>query len=310
MSRCTEVTLNCPVEATVYGYYPNVGGDAFLLAIFILCTVSRLFLGVKYRLRAFTTVMVIGCLLEALGYIGRLMMSKNPWSDVGFRLQVICLILAPSFLAAGIYLTLKHLVLYIGPENSRLAPKWYTWIFISCDAISFLVQAAGGAAASSSDGGSAAETGNDIMIAGIAVQVVTMGICGLLAVDFAWRAFRNRSRGPSDPSAWNQPAHPSWMFRFYLSASAAAFIVIFIRCIYRLPEMAGDWGNPLMRKEEEFIVLDGMMIAIACLLMSIAHPGIFFPAISSRKVETSKTQAKSTQPVDSEYPMGSIPASS
>ncbi|KAF0322114.1 RTA1 like protein [Colletotrichum asianum] len=285
MSRCTEVTLNCPVEATVYGYYPNVGGNAFLLAIFILCTVSQLFLGVKYRLRAFTTVMVIGCLLEALGYIGRLMMSKNPWSDIGFRLQVICLILAPSFLAAGIYLTLKHLVLYIGPENSRLAPKWYTWIFISCDAISFLVQAAGGAAASSSDGGSAAETGNDIMIAGIAVQVVTMGICGLLAVDFAWRAFRNRSRGPT-------------------------FIVIFIRCIYRLPEMAGGWGNPLMRKEEEFIVLDGMMIAIACLLMSIAHAGIFFPAISSRKVETSKTQAKSTQPVDSEYPMGSIPASS
>ncbi|KAJ0340566.1 hypothetical protein COL154_008631 [Colletotrichum chrysophilum] len=246
MSKCTEVTLNCPVEATVYGYYPNVGGNAFLLAIFILCTVSQLFLGVKYRLRAFMTVMVIGCLLEALGYIGRLMMSKNPWSGVGFRLQVICLILAPSFLAAGIYLTLKHLVLYIGPENSRLAPK--------C----FLMQAADGAAASSSDGGSAAETGNNIMIAGIAVQVVTMGICGLLAVEFAWRTFRNRSRGSSDSNAWNQPAQPTWMFRFYLSASAAAFIAIFIRCIYRLPEMAGGWGNPLMRKEEEFIVLDGM----------------------------------------------------
>lgn len=25
-----------------------------------------------------------------------------------------------------------------------------------------------------------------------------------------------------------------------------------------LPEMAGGWGNPLMRKEEEFIVLDGV----------------------------------------------------
>ncbi|KAF3801371.1 Protoporphyrin uptake protein 1 [Colletotrichum gloeosporioides] len=302
MSKCTEIHPICPVEATVYGYYPNVGGNAFLLTIFIICTVSQLSLGVKYRLRAFTTVMVIGCLLEALGYIGRLMMSKNPWSGVGFRLQVICLILAPSFLAAGIYLTLKHLVLYIGPENSRLAPKWYTWIFISCDAISFLMQAAGGAAASSSDGGSAAETGNNIMIAGIAVQVVTMGICGLLAVDLPG--------GRSGTGAVGQVIRPSWMFRFYLSASAAAFIAIFIRCIYRLPEMAGGWGNPLMRKEEEFIVLDGMMIAVACLLVSIAHPGIFFPAISSREGETSKTQAKSTHPVDSEYPMGSVPASS
>jgi len=46
--------------------------------------------------------------------------------------------------------------------------------------------------------------------------------------------------------------------------------------------MSGGWGNPLMQNEKEFLVLDGMMIAIASILMSVAHPGIFFPAISSR----------------------------
>jgi hypothetical protein len=25
-----------------------------------------------------------------------------------------------------------------------------------------------------------------------------------------------------------------------------------------IPEMAGGWGNPLMQKENEFLVLDGM----------------------------------------------------
>lgn len=27
---------------------------------------------------------------------------------------------------------------------------------------------------------------------------------------------------------------------------------------YSLPEMAGGWGGPLMKKEDEFLVLDGM----------------------------------------------------
>jgi hypothetical protein len=28
--------------------------------------------------------------------------------------------------------------------------------------------------------------------------------------------------------------------------------------ISSIPEMAGGWGNPLMQKENEFLVLDGM----------------------------------------------------
>ncbi|KAF9872884.1 RTA1 like protein [Colletotrichum karsti] len=309
MERCIEVTPPCPVEATIYGYYPNVGGNAFFVALFSICTVAQLVLGIKFRLRAFTAVMVIGCGLEALGYIGRLLLNQNPWSDDGFRLQVVCLILAPSFMAAGIYLTLKHLITYIGPENSRLAPKWYTWIFISCDAISFLMQAAGGGMAASADGDdSLADTGNNLMIAGIAFQVVTMGICGLLAIDFAWRTYsRRRSTKGSNP--WNQSAEPNWRFRFYLSASTVAFVTIFIRCIYRLPEMAGGWGNELMRKEGEFLVLDGMMIAIAAILMTVAYPGIFFPAISSRGRASSQPRNKDSQPNDSDYSMRAIPLS-
>jgi hypothetical protein len=37
-----------------------------------------------------------------------------------------------------------------------------------------------------------------------------------------------------------------------------AYVTVLIRCIYRLPEMAGGWGNALMRNEREFLLLDGM----------------------------------------------------
>lgn len=61
--------------------------------------------------------------------------------------------------------------------------------------------------------------------------------------------------------------------------------------------MAGGWGNPLMRKEDEFLVLDGMyvfpplpfttvydtnwcrMIALAVLSFTIFHPALFLRTI-------------------------------
>lgn len=125
---CTEVTPECPVEYTTYGYYPSLGGNIVLLVIFALCFFGQIAIGWKTKVRAFTTVVAIGCGLEAIGYGGRLMMNENPWSSDGFKMQVCCLILAPSFLAAGFYLTVKHLVIYLGRESSRLAPRWYTWI--------------------------------------------------------------------------------------------------------------------------------------------------------------------------------------
>lgn len=50
-----------------------------------------------------------------------------------------------------------------------------------------------------------------------------------------------------------------------------------------VPELVGGWGNPRMKKEAEFMVLDGMMIALASILMTVAHPGIFFPEMSKHR---------------------------
>lgn len=129
--NCTSVTLACPVSATTYGYTPSLAGNAILLAVFAITFFSQIGLGIKFRLPSFGIVMTIGTGLEMFGYIGRIMLHNNVWSDKGFQMQIICLIIAPSFLAAGIYLTLKHIVIALGEEMSRLKPKLYTWVSLS-----------------------------------------------------------------------------------------------------------------------------------------------------------------------------------
>lgn len=277
MSRriCTEVTPECPVEWTTYGYYPNLGGNIFLLVLFAICFFAQLVIGWKTKVRAFAIVVAIGCGLESIGYGGRLMMNENPWTSDGFKMQVCCLILAPSFLAAGYYLTIKTVVNHLGRESSKLAPRWYTWIFIGCDIVSILTQAAGGGIASAAtDGDNLLDVGNGLIMAGIAFQVATMATCMVLTLDFFIRFTRNRRNNIAStgtPGALNDPK-----FKFYLACSAFGFLTIFIRCVYRyvwsdaasdsrlltsfnsLPEMAGGWGGELMRREDEFMVLDGM----------------------------------------------------
>jgi hypothetical protein len=160
--------------------------------------------------------------LEAVGYGARLMMYKNPWNDSGFKIQLVFLILAPSFLAGGIYLTLKYLVLHFGQEYSRLQPGLYTWIFVGCDALSIVIQAIGGAIAASTTG-HLLDTGNSLMMAGIAVQVVTMSLCALLAIDFAIHVLRGAGKSNCGNS----------QFCCYLVSIAFSFATILIRSIYR-----------------------------------------------------------------------------
>jgi hypothetical protein len=70
-------------------------------------------------------------------------------------------------------------------------------------------------------------------------------------------------------------------FRFFLGAVFIAYITIFIRCIYRIPELLGGWGSELMRIEWEFIFFEGWMIVICVIAQTVFHPGIWFPVMSN-----------------------------
>lgn len=179
---CESVGPQCPVEGTVYGYYPSLGWNAFFAASFGLAFLLQVIFGIRHKTWTYMIGVGLGCLGEVIGYIGRIMMHNNPYDNGGFTIQIVLLIFSPAFLAAGIYLTLKHAVLAFGPAWSRLRPAWYTYIFIGCDITSLVLQSAGGAlAATAKDSDQKAlDAGTDIMIAGIIFQVVGMSSCPLL----------------------------------------------------------------------------------------------------------------------------------
>lgn len=228
---CTQVSLECPVSATTYGYYPSLGGNTFFAVFFGLAGIAHTMLGIRTRSWTFLIALGIGTFMESAGYIGRILMHYNPWSTPGFRLQIFCLILAPTFIAAGIYLTLKHIIIDVGPQYSRVKPRLFTWVFIGCDVASIVLQAAGGGVVNSAgDDMHWMQAGNHIIIAGIAFQVATMSVCGVLAVDFFIAAWRDGCWRVKPEVARNRQARRTWMI---FGAEAMAYITVLIRCIYR-----------------------------------------------------------------------------
>jgi hypothetical protein len=117
---------------------------------------------------------VFGCLGEAISYLDHVLPHSNPFSQVGFEMQICCLIISPAFTTAAIYLTLKHVTLAFGPEQSRIKPKFYTWIFIRCDTFTLILKGAGGGIAASAKTDSMQKIGNNLMMAGIVLQIVVL----------------------------------------------------------------------------------------------------------------------------------------
>ena len=64
---CTQVTRDCPVEATTLGYYPNRGINIFMAIGFAVATVTALVLGIRKKTWSYTSFIAAGCALELAG---------------------------------------------------------------------------------------------------------------------------------------------------------------------------------------------------------------------------------------------------
>ncbi|KAH6665306.1 RTA1 like protein-domain-containing protein [Plectosphaerella plurivora] len=155
---CKAISDICPVEATLYGHFFSKPASAFFAVGFAACLLGQIWFTYKSRAWFFAIWVGIGTLMELIGYACRVMMADNPWKFMPFVLQLFTLMLAPTFIAAGISVTFKHLVLRYGPEYSLIRPKWLPWLFVGSDIFSILIQAVGCAfaamATSGTEGGS------------------------------------------------------------------------------------------------------------------------------------------------------------
>jgi hypothetical protein len=180
-------------------------------------------------------------------------------------MQSLLLLVAPAFFAASIYMILGRSMISTGHDSLSVIPvKWLTKIFVCGDVISFLAQCAGGAFLSSAKTESKVKLGQNIIIAGLFIQIGFFGFFVVTAGVFHCRVYK--CRDCESRSAITVP----WKQCLYVLYTASAFIMI--RSIFRAIEYITGTDGPLMSTEVFLYVFDAALMFLTMVTFNICSP--------------------------------------
>lgn len=128
LTNCTVTT--CSVYTSFYNYRINLAAYiAFVVCFSLLLIVFVLvWLLNRRRYHLFTAAMLLGLVIEVLGYAARVWAYYDQWDENAYIVQLCCITLAPALFSAAIYVCLAWIVVIYGEENSRIKPNTYTFI--------------------------------------------------------------------------------------------------------------------------------------------------------------------------------------
>ncbi|XXH05390.1 hypothetical protein Hte_011816 [Hypoxylon texense] len=247
-----------------YGYRPSLAAGIVFCTLFGIAFFGHALQTVRLR-RWTSALLTIGALTELIGWIGRTWSAECPYNENAFLIQIVTLIIGPVFYTAALYVLLGMFIAVLGRQYSLISARMYTIIFLSCDVISLVIQAAGGAMASSaasSEGDT--QLGTNIMVAGVIFQLAAMTVFALLAVDFV-----RRSTKFGMPTEYNRI-----LIALFISLAA-----IYARSVFRTVELIEGWSGYLMEHEAYFIALDGALMVVAVLIFLPFDPARTIPKV-------------------------------
>lgn len=293
------------MEKNKYKYTLEYAPNIIYFAIFSIVTANLVLMATRSRYHWYNVAYFCGYCLEFLGFLGRILSLNDPYDDNYFLLGFVCLTLGPAFIMGGIYFLFAQLVVAYGRKYSLLKPMWYSYTFITIDAVCIIVQAAGGGISSSANTEHMNDIGKNVMIAGIAFQTAAMTVfLGFWFMFIHNIFFKDRNQIETNNSYkkstfWNglkllfnakgardykerelerfynikfASVRKHKLFIYMPLALTTSVIVIYIRCVYRLVELAQGWHGYLMDHEVFLMTLDALMISISGLISIPFHP--------------------------------------
>ncbi|KAH8598954.1 RTA1 like protein-domain-containing protein [Bisporella sp. PMI_857] len=279
LSDCTPKL--CDMKYATMDYRPNLIANEIYLAFFALFLVIQVIMVCPFRTWSYTAMMFLGLALECIGYWGRIAMYFNIFMSTPFLINIIGLTIAPVFYTAAMYLTLARIIRHYGTHNSLLSPRTYTLVFLTADIVSLVLQSVGGGMANNASSKKESWGGVRVMIIGLAFQVFSMSIFVIVCAIFFLNVRKDRVRqkatnwaaGKVDPPQQHVKGYKTFVVMF-----AIAFFFILVRSCFRVAELSHGFEGKLANEEVPFMILEGGMMILTTILMTIWHPGRYMKA--------------------------------
>ncbi|KAK5688040.1 hypothetical protein LTS10_000018 [Elasticomyces elasticus] len=219
-----------------------------------------------YRRRTwFMIPFVLGGIFETFGFIGRTLSATEQfyYTPGPYVTQYTLLLIAPALHTASIYVVLARIVAMVkGEEMLFIRRAWFTKLLVSSSVLSFLLQVIGSGIILRSWTGYSYNSGKAAIIAGLAVQIVSLGMYISVVAMFYTRL----ALSPTQCS-YSLPC------KKHVLALGCVSILIFIRSIVRMVDYLQGWRGLFSHYEVFFYVFDAAMILIAMAILNIIHTG-------------------------------------
>ena len=220
--------------------------------------------------------------VQTIGYCGRIWSHYDTESIGGFIMQAILILVAPALYAASIYMILGRLIRKLGAEHLSLIPiKWLTKVFVTGDVISFTLQAGGGGVQSAGTL-ELYEMGDNIIIAGLFVQICVFGI-------FVVTTFLFHRRISAKPTSMAQYGRVPWTRHIWVLYATSA--IILVRSIFRVIEYLQGNGGYLISHEIFLYIFDTILMVAVMLMFLVWYIDDLSPSSGHRKVNSHGTES-------------------
>ncbi|KIL85257.1 hypothetical protein FAVG1_11687 [Fusarium avenaceum] len=242
-------------------YLPSVPAAAVFTILFALGTTAIAWQ--MFRTKAwYCSVFVIGGVLEMVGYIVRAIASDKTDELIPFVIQNGFILVAPALFAASVYMTLGRIIRSIQAQQlSIIRVKLLTKLFVIGDIISFAVQS-GGATMMATSGDP--KLGENIIVAGLFVQIIVFGIYIVTSAIFHYRV---RTQRPNVYANFGNNWEKLLIMLYIVSA------LIMVRSVFRVVEFVGGQDGYLLKHEWTLYIFDALLMFAAVAIFAWRFPG-------------------------------------
>ncbi|PQE32574.1 RTA1 domain protein [Rutstroemia sp. NJR-2017a WRK4] len=244
----------------LWNYVPSMGAAVFFILLFIVMTGLHGWRMFKTR-TWFCIPFFIGCFFEIMGYIGRALAHNSTDALGPYILQSIFTLVAPALFAASIYMTLGRIMRHVkGEHHSVIRINWLTRSFVIGDVLSFMVQANSAALMFKA---STVKMGENLVLVGLFIQVISFGLFFVTAV-----IFERRMR--KEPTAESFVVEASWLQ--HLRVLYTMSVLIMIRSIFRVVEYAEGQKGYSLKHEWTLYMFDAVPMFIVTVIYYVWYP--------------------------------------
>ncbi|KAH8434362.1 RTA1 domain-containing protein [Aspergillus melleus] len=283
------------IDFQLYRYTPSLAAAILFIVLFVLITAYHLYQVIRAKCWYFL-IFVVGGVFQIIGYICRVLAHSDKENVPIYAIQTLMILLAPPLYAASIYMTLGRLIRYLNAEHLSVVPvKWLTRIFVTGDVLSFLMQASGGGIMASGTI-SAMNTGENVTIGGLCVQLIFFGVFVIASIIFHLRIRKSptpvslTTTSSASRMPWNDATWRGTMWGLYVSS-----VLILVRSIFRLIEYAQGNDGYLISHEAFMYVFDSMLMFFAMIALSVWHPSKVLRDGKKKKLEEGREEGEESE---------------